>query len=84
MSTAGIVYIDFKEGHLAMSPAEILFEAKQLHNVGDRLDLLAELHPGVSEALLTISGNIRQTAALLEVLVATKMRPFKELKLEDS
>jgi len=56
-----------------MSSTAILFEAKQLHNVGDRLDLLAELHPVVSEALLVISGNIRQTAALLEVLVATKM-----------
>jgi hypothetical protein len=60
-----------------MSSTAILFEAKQLHNVGDRLDLLAELHPVVSEALLVISGNIRQTAALLEVLVATKMRPIK-------
>ena len=50
-------------------------EAKQLHNVGDRLDLLADVLPLVSEALLAISGNIRQTAALLEVLVVTKMRP---------
>ena len=32
-----------------MSSTAILFEAKQLHNVGDRLDLLAELHPVVSE-----------------------------------
>jgi len=37
--------------------------------------LLADVLPVVSEALLAISGNIRQTAALLEVLVATKMRP---------
>jgi hypothetical protein len=58
-----------------MSSTAILFEAKQLHNVGDRLDLLADVIPGVSEALLAISGNIRQTATLLEVLVATKMRP---------
>jgi hypothetical protein len=58
-----------------MSSTAILLEAKQLHNVCDRLDLLAELHPVVSEALLAISGNIRQTAALLEVLVATKLRP---------
>ena len=58
-----------------MSSTAILFEAKQLHKVGDRLEVLAELHPVVSEALLVISGNIRRTAALLEVLVATKMRP---------
>jgi hypothetical protein len=59
-----------------MSSTAILLEAKELHNVGNRLDLLAELHPVVSEALLVISGNIRRTAALLEVLVATKMRPL--------
>lgn len=30
-------------------------------------------HPVVSEALITISGNVRQTATLLEVLVMTKL-----------
>jgi hypothetical protein len=51
----------------------ILHEATQLYNVSDRLDLLAEEHPLVSEALITISGSVRNTATLLEVLVATKM-----------
>ena len=54
----------------------ILHEATQLYNVSDRLDLLAEEHPVVSEALVTISGSVRNTATLLEVLVATKMRPL--------
>lgn len=56
-----------------MPPNAILHEAQQLHNVSKRLDALAEEHPLVSEALVTISGNIRHTATLLEVLVATKM-----------
>jgi len=51
----------------------ILHEARQLHNVSDRLDSLAETHPVVSDALITISGSVRNTATLLEVLVATKM-----------
>ena len=50
----------------------ILQEATQLYNVSDRLDLLAEEHPLISEALITISGSVRNTATLLEVLVATK------------
>jgi hypothetical protein len=53
----------------------ILQEARHLHNVSDRLDLLADDHPLVSEALVTISGSVRNTATLLEVLVATKMTP---------
>jgi hypothetical protein len=51
----------------------ILHLATQLYNVSDRLDLLAEQHPLVSEALITISGSVRNTATLLQVLVATKM-----------
>jgi hypothetical protein len=38
-----------------------------------------EQHPLVSEALLTISGSVRNTATLLEVLVATKMPPLAGL-----
>jgi hypothetical protein len=52
----------------------ILHEAQQLHSVSDRLDSLAEAHPVVSEALITISGSVRNTATLLEVLVATQLR----------
>jgi hypothetical protein len=52
----------------------ILHEAQQLHSISDRLDSLAETHSTVSEALITISGSIRNTATILEVLVATKMR----------
>jgi len=51
----------------------ILHEVQQLYNVSDRLDSLAEQHPLVSEALITISGSVRNTATLLEVLVAMKM-----------
>jgi hypothetical protein len=56
-----------------MSGTAILHEVQQLYNVSDRLDSLAEQHPLVSEALITISGSVRNTATLLEVLVATKM-----------
>ncbi|MFZ0898923.1 MAG: hypothetical protein WBW98_20100 [Candidatus Sulfotelmatobacter sp.] len=57
----------------------ILHEVQQLYNVSDRLDSLAGQHPLVSEALITISGSVRNTATLLEVLVATKVAPFSGL-----
>ena len=57
----------------------ILHEAQQLHSVSDRLDTLAEQHPLVSEALITISGSVRNTATLLEVLVVTKIAPLAGL-----
>ena len=51
----------------------ILDEVEQLHNVGTRLEALAEGHPGVSEALITIAGNVRDVATILAVLAATKL-----------
>jgi hypothetical protein len=50
----------------------ILAEVDQLHNVSARLEGLAEQHPPVSEALITIAGNVRGAATILAVLVATK------------
>jgi hypothetical protein len=51
----------------------ILEEVEQLHNIGTRLEALAEEHPRVSEALITIAGNIRDVATVLAVLVATRL-----------
>jgi hypothetical protein len=62
----------------------ILHEVKQLYNGSDRLDSLAEQHPDVSSALLTISGSVRNTATLLEVLVATKIGPLAGLEPADA
>ncbi len=59
-----------------MPSTAILREVQHLYGVSDRLDSLAEEHPTVSEALLVISGSVRNTATLLEVLVATKMVPL--------
>jgi hypothetical protein len=62
-----------------MNSNAILNEVQQLYNVSERLDTLSEQHPLVSEALITISGSVRNTATLLEVLVATKLTPLAGL-----
>jgi hypothetical protein len=59
-----------------MPSTAILHEVQRLHGVSDRLDVLADQHPIVSEALLSISVSVRNTATLLEVLVAMKMAPI--------
>jgi hypothetical protein len=52
--------------------------------VSDRLDSLSEQHPLVAEALISISGSVRNTATLLQVLVAMKMAPFPGLQPADA
>ena len=51
----------------------ILDEVDQLHNSSTRIEQLAEQHPPMSEALITIAGSVRSTATVLAVLVATKL-----------
>jgi hypothetical protein len=63
-----------------MSVAKILNEAQNLSSVCDRLDSLAEQNPVLSDALLIIAGNIRDSAVLLEVLVATRVPLSSELQ----
>ena len=57
-----------------MSFGAILNEVEQLQSVSTRLEKLAEHHTPVTAQLLTIAGNVRSTATLLAVLVATKLQ----------
>ena len=52
----------------------ILDEVDQLNLAGDRIEGLAEHHPPVSEALISIAGNVRSSATVLALLVETKLR----------
>jgi hypothetical protein len=57
-----------------MPSIAILRRVQQLCDVSDRLDSLAEQHLPFSEALITISGGVRNPATLLEVLVRDENR----------
>jgi hypothetical protein len=58
-----------------MPAIAILQEAGKLHEVSDNLDVLAGEHAPISEALAILSGSVRNSATLLEVLVALKLEP---------
>lgn len=62
----------------------IMAEVDQLNLAGDRIEGLAQDHPPVSEALISIAGNVRATATVLAVLVETKLRGGDERHLPRS
>src|ERR1019366_1859443 len=74
--TGSVLPLGSQESWMPMRRNAILAEVQQLYSVSDRLDALAEQHPLVSDALVTISGSVRNTATLLEVLVEIKMAPL--------
>jgi hypothetical protein len=67
-----------------MPSSAVLYEIQNLYGVSDRLESLSEQHPLVSEALLSISGSVRKTATLLEVLVENKMERLYGLQPADA
>jgi hypothetical protein len=58
-----------------VSRLQLRFSAKLMQQVSERLNSLAEKHPLVSEALISISGNVRHTTTLPDVLVVRRMGP---------
>jgi uncharacterized protein YdcH (DUF465 family) len=58
-----------------MPAKSIQYEIEQLKAVSARLDSLADQHPIVEQEIMGISGNILRNAVLLEVLLATRIKP---------
>lgn len=56
-----------------MQANEILEKARKLREVSDDLSRLAERDEPLSEALALMSGNVCQSAVMLELLVAVKL-----------
>ena len=55
-----------------MSAEALQCEIERLTEVCEQLDALANQHPSVGDVLLSIAGSVRNSATLLELLLATK------------
>ena len=60
---------------------DILKEVNHLNSVSDRLELLADQDPLVEEALMSVSGNVRNTASVLEVLALIRTKAGEPEKI---
>lgn len=57
------------------TPFEVISqEVNELRSVSERLEALANKHPTVENGLLSISGNVRDIATILDVFVVVKSR----------
>lgn len=65
--------INSKKAVCLMPANEILQEAKKLRKVSNNLRIMAEQHVPMSEGLTILSGNVSNSATLLEVLVQIKL-----------
>jgi hypothetical protein len=58
-----------------MQTNALQYEIDQLKGVSVRLDSLAGQLPIMEDEIMSISGNVRSNAVLLELLLALRIRP---------
>jgi hypothetical protein len=66
-----------------MPANRILQEARKLRKVSESLEVLAEEFAPISDALTVLSGSVRNSATLLEVLVELKLTPAPRLDSDE-
>ena len=52
----------------------LLLEIDRLRSVSERIETLADKHPGMEDGLLSVAGNIRSIATVLDVFTLIRSK----------
>jgi hypothetical protein len=61
------------EAAMAVAFEDLLLEIDRLRGVGERIEILADNHPGMEQGLASVAGNIRSIATTLDVFTLIRM-----------
>jgi hypothetical protein len=59
---------------MAMAFEDLLLEIDRLRNVSDRIETLADKHPAMEDGLVSVAGNIRSIATVLDVFTLIRSK----------
>lgn len=59
---------------LAAAFEDLLLEINRLRSVSERIEILADKHPGMEDGLVSVAGNIRSIATILDVFTLIRSR----------
>jgi hypothetical protein len=59
---------------MAMAFEDLLLEIDRLRSVSERIEILADKHPGMEDGLVSVAGNIRSIAAVLDVFTLIRSK----------
>ncbi|MGD0630238.1 MAG: hypothetical protein ABR987_12850 [Terracidiphilus sp.] len=59
---------------MAAAFEDLLLEIDRLRNVSERIETLADMHPGMEDGLLSVAGNIRSIATVLDVFTLIRSK----------
>jgi hypothetical protein len=73
--TAGNTITSAADGPvMAAAFEDLLLEIDRLRSVGQRIELLADRHPGMEDGLVSVAGNIRSIATILDVFTLIRSK----------
>jgi hypothetical protein len=59
---------------MAAAFEDLLLEIDRLRKVSDRIEVLADKHPGMEDGLVSVAGNIRSIATVLDVFTLIRSK----------
>jgi hypothetical protein len=59
---------------MAATFGDLLLEIDRLRSVSDHIETLADIHPGMEDGLMSVAGNIRSIATVLDVFTLIRSK----------
>jgi hypothetical protein len=59
---------------MAAAFEDLLLEIDRLRNVSERIETLADKHPGMQDGLVSVAGNIRSIATVLDIFTLVRSK----------
>jgi hypothetical protein len=59
---------------MAAAFEDLLLEIDRLRNVSERIETLADKHPGMQDGLVSVAGNLRSIATVLDVFTLIRSK----------
>jgi hypothetical protein len=59
---------------MAAAFEDLLLEIDRLRNVGEHIEALADTHPGMEDGLVSVAGNIRSIATVLDIFTLIRSK----------
>jgi hypothetical protein len=73
-TTAGITTLAADGPVMAVAFEDLLVEIDRLRNVSENIETLADSHPGMEDGLVSVAGNIRSIATVLDVFTLIRSK----------
>jgi hypothetical protein len=73
-STADTLYSAADGPVMAAAFEDLLLEIDRLRSVSERIETLADNHPGMEDGLVSVAGNIRSIATVLDVFTLIRSK----------